>query len=320
MERKERGGKASAAVDEPYIYHFPDGNASIARLLVHALVPAVAPGVSRHRAMERIVSARFDYAQLDVSGQPTRIRLGSTVLAMRNGRGHLDVVYDRGAKLERVRADRAIYAGWNMMLPHICKDIPQERVESFSQNVKTPLVYAKALLRNWTSFVRLGVHDIYAPSSFYARTKLDFPVSMGAYRFPRTPIEPMIVHMVHAPEPDGVLASARERARAARAMLLGKPFSDFEEAMRDQLQRMLGAGGFNHERDIAAITVNRWSHGYSYMENTLYDQAEDNARLIAGARAPIGRIAVANSDAGFSAYLHTSISEAARAVRVVLGA
>ena len=47
--------------EEPYIYHFPDGNASIARLLVRALVPGIAPG----RTMEDVVHAKFDYSKLD---------------------------------------------------------------------------------------------------------------------------------------------------------------------------------------------------------------------------------------------------------------
>lgn len=316
--RARSGEKQSAVLDEPYIYHFPDGNASVARLLVRALIPAVASGVGAEGAMERIVSAQFDYSQLDSPAQATRLRLGATALAMRNAGGRVDVVYYRNGELHRVRARSAIYSGWSMMLPHACKDIPQERIASYAQNVKSPLVYAKVLLRNWTSFVRLGVHDIYAPSGFCARTKLDFPVSMGDYKCPRTPQEPMVAHMVHVAEPEGVLPNARDRARAARAMLLGKPFSEYEAALRDQLQRMLGAGGFEHERDIAAITVNRWSHGYSYSENSLYDAPGANAALIAGARAPIGAIAVANSDTAFSAYLHSAIEEAARAVRDIL--
>ena len=40
--------------DEPYIFHFPDGNASIARMLVRSLVPGSAPG----HTMEDIVTAR----------------------------------------------------------------------------------------------------------------------------------------------------------------------------------------------------------------------------------------------------------------------
>ena len=46
---------------EPYIFHFPDGNASIARLLVRSLIPTSAPGST----MEDIVTAKLNYAVLD---------------------------------------------------------------------------------------------------------------------------------------------------------------------------------------------------------------------------------------------------------------
>src|SRR5262249_53189269 len=57
--------------DSNYIYHFPDGNASIARLLVRKLIPGIAPGST----MEDIVLANFDYAKLDDSSSPVRVRL-----------------------------------------------------------------------------------------------------------------------------------------------------------------------------------------------------------------------------------------------------
>src|ERR1700687_629104 len=65
---------------EPYIYHFPDGNASVARLLVRALIPGSAPG----HTMEDIVLAKLDYSKLDAAGTPVRIRLNSTAVSVRN--------------------------------------------------------------------------------------------------------------------------------------------------------------------------------------------------------------------------------------------
>src|SRR5262249_34904091 len=69
-----------AATREPYIYHFPDGNASLARLLVRSLVPEVAPG----HGMDDVVLAAFDYGKLDRDGEAVRIRLDSTCLDVRN--------------------------------------------------------------------------------------------------------------------------------------------------------------------------------------------------------------------------------------------
>jgi spermidine dehydrogenase len=94
-------------------------------------------------------------------------------------------------------------------------------------------------------------------------------------------------------------------------------FADFEMRIRDELDRMLGAGGFSSERDIAAITVNRWSHGYSYGANSLFDTT-DQTDTIERARQPAGGVAIANSDSDWHAYAHSAIDQAHRAVREVL--
>jgi spermidine dehydrogenase len=78
----------------------------------------------------------------------------------------------------------------------------------------------------------------------------------------------------------------------------------------------LGAGGFDAEKDIAAITVNRWPHGYAYEYNALFDPdwPEGQAPNIVG-RARFGRIVIANSDAGAAAYTDSAIDQAYRAVQ-----
>ena len=95
-------------------------------------------------------------------------------------------------------------------------------------------------------------------------------------------------------------------------------FADFEERIRDELDRMLGPGGFVSGRDIAAITVNRWAHGYAYTANSLFDGEnwQDTMRL---ARQKSARVAIANSDAGWDAYAHVAIDQADRAVRELAG-
>ena len=82
---------------------------------------------------------------------------------------------------------------------------------------------------------------------------------------------------------------------------------------------MLGAGGFASARDIAAITVNRWSHGYGYVANSLFDPSDYEDKVLAVARQKFGRVAIANSDAGGDAYAHLAIDAAHRAVRELFG-
>ncbi len=304
------GLKGHAEDSEPYIHHFPDGNASLARLLVRALVPGVAPGDT----MDDVVLARFDYGKLDRAGARVRIRLESTCVRVENRGKRVDLGYVRHGALHRVSADHVVLACFNMVIPHIMPELPEAQREALAQNVKAPLVYTKVLVRDWTAWAKLGVHEISAPMSFHNRLKLDYPVSLGGYRHPRKPSEPMCLHLVHVPHEPG--HDARDQARIGRQKLLDMEYATLEARIRDDLDRMLGAGGFASGRDIAAITVNRWSHGYSYTPNSLFDA--DLTATMARARQSAGRVAIANSDSEWNAYAHTAIDAAHRAVGEVL--
>ena len=306
---------AAAEMDEPYIHHFPDGNASLARLMVRQLIPAVAPGDS----MEDIVTAVFDYDALDDPASPVRLRLESTVVHVRNADGGVDVGYVRGGKLHRVRADRCVLAGYNMMIPALMPELPAPQRKALWKNVKAPIVYVKVAVRDWHPWVRLGVHEITNPMGFFSRVKLDYPVSLGSYRCPRTPDEPMMLHLVHVPaQPDG--GTLRDRFRAGREQLLSMTFEDFEARVRDELTRMFGPGGFDAERDIAGIVVSRWGHGYSYFGDPLLGvtERETEPPPFEVARARAGNVVIANSDAGWTPFAHAAIDQAHRAVGELL--
>jgi spermidine dehydrogenase len=306
----EPDAEAAMEMDEPYIYHFPDGNASLARLLVRRLIPDVAPG----HTMDDIVTARFDYSKLDRPGALTRLRLSSTVASVRNRAGGVDIGYVRGGALRRVRARHCILACYNMMIPYIVKELSATQAEALSLNVKAPLVYVKVAVRNWRPWVERGVHEISNPMGFFSRLKLDYPVSLGSYRCPRKPDEPMVLHLVHVPVSREPSFDLRTRLRAARALLYTMSFDTFESNARDELTRMLGSAGFDADRDIAAITVNRWGHGYSYTEDSLFDPPVSGPEPNEIARQRVGRVAIANSDAAWDPYAHAAITEAHRAV------
>jgi spermidine dehydrogenase len=298
----------AAKLEEPYIYHFPDGNASIARLLVRRLIPGVAPG----NTMEDIVTAPFDYSRLDASDAATRLRLNSTVVSLANRDGGVDVGYVHEGELKRVRARHVVYAGYNMMLRHVMQELPEAQRSALAARVKAPLVYVKIAVRNWRPWVNAGVHEVTNAMGFYARIKLDYPVSLGDYRFAKTPQEPIVLHLVHVPIPNDA-PDQRESWRAGRRALLETSFAQFESNAFDELRRFLGPS-FDPKRDVAAVTVYRWAHGYAYGFNSLFDEeAEPSPAAVVSQ--PVGRVTIANSDAAMSAYAHAAINEAARAVR-----
>ena len=304
--------------EEPYIFHFPDGNASIARLLVRSLIPGSIPGHS----MEDVVTARAAYSRLDSPGSPVRLRLNSTVVnvrhsALANSAEEVTIAYERAGKLHTVTAKNCVLACYNGMIPYLCPELPEAQSQALSYLVKAPLVYTHVAIANWTSFHKLGIRQIVAPASYHTYAALDFPVSLGQYEFPSKPEEPMVLFLLRTPCKPGL--PMRAQYRAGRAELLRTPFATFERNIRDQLGRMLGAAGFEPARDIRGITVNRWAHGYAYTPNSLFDpEWKDGEQPWVIGRKPFGRIAIANSDAGASAYTDVAIDQAHRAVAELL--
>jgi spermidine dehydrogenase len=303
--------------EEPYIFHFPDGNASVARLLVRSLLPEAIPGST----MEDVVTAKADYAKLDQPRAKVRIRLNSTAIHVQhtaaNAEREVHVTYMRGGKMHTVAGKNCVLACYNGMIPYICPELPESQKQALSYLVKMPLVYTHVALRNWQPFAKLGVHHIVAPAGYHTYTALDFPVSLGQYQFPGKPEEPAVLFMLRTPCKPGL--PQREQNRAGRRELLETAFSQFERNIRDQLARMLAGTGFDPTRDIEGITVNRWAHGYAYTPNALFDPdwKEKEKPWVIG-RKPFGRIAIANSDAGASAYTDVAIDQAYRAVQELL--
>ena len=314
-------GRGNDEKPDPYIFHFPDGNASIARLLVRSLIPEAIPG----HTMEDVVTAKVDYSKLDMASSQSmaRIRLNTTVVRVRHvgepkTAKEVEVAYMRGEKLRSVSAKACVLACYNAMIPYLCPELPEKQRAALALLVKAPLVYTHVAIRNWTAFQKLGVFQIDAPGSYHNYVALDFPVSLGDYKFPSKPEEPAVLFMLRTPCKPGL--PQREQNRAGRMELLRTPFSTFERNIRDQLGRMLGAAGFDPARDIEGITVNRWAHGYAFHDNPLFDPdwSEEEKPWVLG-RKQFGRIAVANSDAGGEAYTDAAIDQAHRAVGELLG-
>ncbi|HXX99487.1 MAG TPA: FAD-dependent oxidoreductase [Candidatus Limnocylindrales bacterium] len=300
--------------EEPYIFHFPDGNASIARLLVRSLIPGSIAG----HTMEDVVTAKTDYSQLDRAENSVRLRLNSTVVHVKhNGPKEtakgVQVTYTRGGKPLAVKGNYCVLACYNGMIPYICPELPEAQKDALAYLVKAPLVYTHVALQNWKPFSKLGVHQIVSPGSYHTYTALDFPVSLGSYPFPSKPEEPAVLFMLRTPCQPGL--PVRDQNRAGRAELLQTPFFTFERNIREQLGRMLGGAGFDPAADITGITVNRWAHGYSFtpfgLDNPEWKEGEQP--WVRG-RQPFGRITIANSDSGASAYSDVAIDQAFRAV------
>jgi spermidine dehydrogenase len=284
-------------------------------LLVRKLIPGAIPGSS----WTDVVLAKANYAKLDGSGSPVRIRLNSTAVRVKHigdaaSAKEVEVTYARGGKVYTAKAKNAILACWHVVIPYICDELPDKQKEALASAQKVPLLYTNVVLRNWTAFQKLATNSVYAPGMYHTFVNLDLPVSLGGYECARRPEEPIVVHMMKAACRPG--HPARQQHSMGRTELYTTTFETMERRIRDQLARIAGPGGFDPARDIAAITVNRWPHGYAYEYNSLYDSfwLEGGEIPCEVARKAHGRIAIANSDAGAYAYTDEAINQAWRAV------
>ena len=300
---------------EDYFFHFPDGNASIARLLVRRLIPEAIPGSS----VTDVVTSKANYAKLDEDSSLVKIRLNSTVVRVKHqgdpaSAKEVEVAYSRRGKTYTVRATHCILACWHVVIPFICEELPEKQQDALASAAKVPLLYTAVSIKNWSAFEKLKVGSVYAPGSYHSTLELDLPISIGGYHCAEKPDDSIIVHMMRVPCRPG--RPARAQHALGRMELFQTTFETMERNIRDQLGRTLGAGGFDPARDITAITANRWPHGYAYEYNSLWDKfwLEGGELPCEVARKPFGRIAIANADAGAYAYTDCAIDQAWRAV------
>lgn len=302
-----------------YLFHFPDGNASVARLLVAKLIPAAIPG---KQSMNSIVQAPVAYERLDSAESTIRIRLSSPVVRVQHdgppeSSRAVKIAYMRDGKLAGVRARHCILACYNGFIPYLMPELPERQRQALAYPQKVPMMYTNVLIRNWTAFEKLGVAAISAPCMYHTECRLDPGTTVGGYRGVTTPEEPILVHMVRNPNKPGL--PRKEQNRAGQEELLSTTFKQFELEIRRQLGRMLAPEGFDPAEDILAITVNRWPYGYAYTYDTLADPdvPPDQRPHVIG-RQRFGRVTIANADAGAAAFTNQAIDEAHRALQELL--
>jgi spermidine dehydrogenase len=291
--------------DYPYIHHFPGGNSGFARALVKKIIPNVADGSNA----EELVMAAFRYDELDKASNAVRIRLCSTVVNVHHendpaSASEVSVTYVNGKKAYRVKGKGVVMACYNVIIPHIVSDLPEEQAAALSLQMRSPLQYTSVGLRNWRALKEMEIGLAMSPGNMHQSVTMDFPVSMGGYEYTKSPDDPCILMMFHCPFGEEG-APKEEQFSEARYTMLDLEFQDYEDEIRSHLSGMLPEDLFNFDNDVESISVNRWAHGYAL------GGPEDSTRR---GRQPFHRITVANSDSGPSADTWVAVQMALRAV------
>ena len=290
---------------------WPDGNASLVRLMVARLMPHVAPDAHA----DNVAMANFNYAALDEAAASVRLRLDATAVGIENTDGGVTVDYVKEGRLLRITSQHAVLACYHSIIPHLCPTLGEAQKEALRYQVKTPMLLTNVLIRNSGALTKLGVDAISCPGRLHARLFMFRGINTGGYQYSEGAEGAVSLVFWGTISPPEEAHDLKSQLRGSREKLLALTFDDFEREVRTVLHGLLGPEGFDVTEDILAITVNRWPHGYAYEYMQLWDpQWEPGKAPHEIARRPFGAIAIANSDAGASAYTHVAIDEANRAI------
>lgn len=300
------------------LHRFPGGNDAILRAFVKRLVPAAFAGDNFADVHNEAV--RFE--ALDRPGQPVRIRLGATVVAVeherRDGANGVAVTYERGGRLYRVRARGAVMAGGCWTAKRVVRDLPQAHARAMARFHRSPILVVNVALNNWRALYKLG----YTAASWRGGLGFSFnlspPMQVGGYAPAFDPDKPAVLTS-YVPFPKVGLPIEQQGA-LGRTEMLSTSYREYERKVRMQLTEMLAGYGFDARRDIAGIILNRWGHAYVNAYPGFYFGQDGESAPRDIVRQPFGRIAFGHSELRGFQYWWGGVEEGRRAAEQVLDA
>ena len=298
---------------------FPGGNTTIARLMLKSLLPQAIDGPD---SVEGVNNNRVNFSVLDSADSNARIRLSSTVVAVKHQgdatkASSVSLVYLKDGKLYRLTARSVVMAGGSWTTKHIVRDLPESHRNAYAQFYRSPCLMANVALQNWRFLYAMGMTGCRWFEGVGNYTEVRKLALTGGESPTINPDSPIILNLkILYPYPG---LPIEEQGNRGRMELLGTPFRDYERRIREQFTEMFAGGGFDAQRDIAGIILNRWGHAYlSPQPGFFFGRNGQPAPREILRNAPFGRIAFANSDLAGAMDHRFSILEAQRAVGQLL--
>ncbi|MFY9912083.1 MAG: NAD(P)-binding protein [Candidatus Sulfotelmatobacter sp.] len=298
---------------------FPGGNATIARLMLKSLIPDTIDGL---HSVEAVCRNLVNFSALDQPGALARVRLSSTVINIQHDgdaskANSVSVVYLNKGKLFRVKARSVVMAGGCWTTKHIVRDLPETHRAAYSQFYRSPCMMANVAVRNWQFLYQMGMSGCRWFEGFGNYMEVCKLALTGLEDSMIGPDSPIVLSLKVLYSYPGY--STEEQGNRGRGELIGTSFKDYEKQIREQFTDMFAGAGFNAQRDIAGIILNRWGHAYlSPQPGFFFGRNGEPAPRKILRRAPFGRIAFANTDLAGAMDHRYSILEAKRAVGQLL--
>jgi spermidine dehydrogenase len=298
---------------------FPGGNATIARLMLKALIPSAIDGAA---SVEAVCRNRVNFSALDRAGNPASIRLSSTAIHVEHDgdadkAGSVTIAYLKGGSLFRVKARSVVMAGGCWTTKHIVKDLPETHRAAYAQFYRSPCMMANVAVRNWRFLYKMGMSGCRWFEGIGNYIEVCKLALTGVEDSTISPDSPIILSLKVLYAYPGY--STEDQGNRGRGEMIGTSFKDYERQIREHFTEIFASGGFDAQLDIAGIILNRWGHAYlSPQPGFFFGKDGQPAPRQVLRQAPFGRVAFANTDLAGAMDHRYSILEAKRAVGQLL--
>ncbi len=302
------------------IFSFPGGNDAIYRLMLKKVLPNA---ISGGKSFEEIHDSTYQFENFDNPGNPTRVRLNSTAVRVEHDidparANSVTVYYQIKGKVYRVKAKGVVSAVGGWVNKYIIQDLPGEYEDAFDQLVHGSNMVVNVALRNWKPMAKLGVSacHFFTNNGLGGFCNIRRPMVFGDNQSPLDPEKPVVLTFYAGFSKPGL--PAKEQAAAIRWELMSKTYADIEASVRQLLTTMFGSLGFDDEKDIAGIIVNRWGHSYVAAIPGFFHGNNGKPALQQVITRPFGRIAFGHSEHNGIQEWFGAVEHGERAARQVL--
>lgn len=284
--------------DYIHLAQWPGGNTGTLRHIARKLNPDL---FWNSDSLMDILTGPINWNVIDEPGRPVRIRLGSLVVNVVHDdqperASNLTVTYLNEGAMRSVKARHVVMAGQQHLNKRVVADLPAKHREAMDQFMHAPMMVINVALRNWKFMDNLGVASVrwFDDDLGWFLTLRRQMIIDGEEPMPLEPDKPVVVTMYNSFCLPGL--PIEEQTVNARMKMFGMTYAEIEQKVREQFTAMFGPGGFDADRDIAGIIVNRQGHAYVATPPGFFFGKDGKPAPSDVIREPHGRIAFAHAE------------------------
>ena len=244
------------------VFSYPGGNTGIFRHIIKYLIPKAIKG---RKKFESILYNDIDFKALDRPENPISMRLNSTAIDIQHEgdaekSDYVNVTYYQDGKVKKIKARSVVMGIGGWVAQKIISDLPKPILKAYDQFYHGPILTVNVAVRNWRFLDKLGISSGRIFEGFGNFFSIRRPMITGKHTQPYDPDKPIAITFYVPFHKPGY--SIKEQGQLGRLELLNKSYAEYEKIIVQQMTAMFAPAGFDAERDLAGIILNRWGHAY----------------------------------------------------------